>query len=193
MDIDRRFFDNLMSDRRLSLRQLAKKMGMTHSQLSLTFSGARRMQLDEAAKLAHIFNIPITKIATAAGVADAATAGKRCHVTGIMQGDGSVRKNDAIERTLVPDGLPDGVEAIQARTADSKLAWMDGFVFFYLKDGRPDSTIIGRFCLVDIQDHGLVMATVRRGYSDGCFSLSGPASAEDVKVRSASPILITRH
>ena len=46
MTVDRRFFENLLADRNMSLRQLATKMDMSHSQLSLTFSGARRMQLE---------------------------------------------------------------------------------------------------------------------------------------------------
>lgn len=46
--VNRRYFESLMADRRMSLRALAQKMVMGHSQLSLTFSGTRRPQLDEA-------------------------------------------------------------------------------------------------------------------------------------------------
>lgn len=47
--INRRFFDSLLADKKLSMRALAAQMGMNHSQLSLTFSGARKLQLEEAA------------------------------------------------------------------------------------------------------------------------------------------------
>lgn len=50
-EINRRYFEGLMADHRLSLRALAARMGMQHSQLSLTFSGARKLTLEEAAML----------------------------------------------------------------------------------------------------------------------------------------------
>ena len=38
-EVNRRYFESLMQDKDLSLRGLAKLMDMSHSQLSLTFSG----------------------------------------------------------------------------------------------------------------------------------------------------------
>lgn len=37
-DVNRRYFESLMQAKDLSLRALAKRMGMSHSQLSLAFA-----------------------------------------------------------------------------------------------------------------------------------------------------------
>lgn len=64
---DKRFFRRLMADRELSLRSLAARMDMGHSQLSLTMSGARRLQLAEAAQLAELLGISLQEVAEHAG------------------------------------------------------------------------------------------------------------------------------
>lgn len=76
--VDRKFFDELLASRNLSLRTLGPKMGRTHSQLSLILSGQRRMQLEEAVRLAEIFNVPLARIAEAAGYGRAPSQGDDC-------------------------------------------------------------------------------------------------------------------
>ena len=194
MPVDRRFFETLMASKKLSLRALASRMDMKHSQLSLMFSGQRRMQLDEATKLAEIFGVPLHKIAEAAGVADARSNGRRVSVIGAMQGDGTVDiyGGDVIERTTAPDGLPDGAVAVQAHTEGSPAAWMDGWVFFGSKSTEVEPDAIGRLCFAKIEDGPAVLATVRRGYRTGTFNLTGPYVAESVRLECASPVILTR-
>ncbi len=194
MTVDRRFFETLMANKKLSLRALASRMEMKHSQLSLTFSGQRRMQLDEATKLAEIFGVPLHRIAEAAGVADARSNGKRVDVLGAMTGSGSVELygDSVMERTIAPDGMPDNVIAVQAHTVDSPNSWMDGFVFFCVKPSQVEPDAIGRFCFAKIEDGPAVMATVRRGYRVGTFNLSGPYAKDSERLEWASPVLLTR-
>lgn len=195
MDVNRRFFEGLMADRQLSLRQLAAKMGMSHSQLSLTFSGSRRMQLGEACKLAEIFGVTLQQVAFNAGISGAASAGRRVSVIGALRGTGEVEpaEGHAIQRTLSPDGLPPKAEAIQARTADSPLAWMDGFVMFFDPETKSDGGSLGRFCYIELGDGRHVVATLRRGYQEGAYGLSGPFNSEGERIAWAAPILLTRH
>lgn len=192
--VDRRFFETLMASKKLSLRSLATRMEMSHSQLSLTFSDQRRMQLDEATKLAEIFGVPLHRIAEAAGVADARSNGKRVDVLGAMAGNGTVEiyGDGIIERTIAPDGMPDNIVAVQAHTADSPSSWMDGFVFFFVKPSQVEPDAIGRFCYAKIEDGPAVMATVRRGYRTGTFNLSGPFTKDSERLEWASPVLLTR-
>ncbi len=192
--VDRRFFETIMAGKKLSLRSLASRMELSHSQLSLTFSGQRRMQLDEATKLAEIFGVPLHRIAEAAGVADARSNGKRVDVLGAMTGNGIVELygEGIIERTIAPDGLPDNVVAVQAHTADSASSWMDGFVFFFVKPSQVEPDAIGRFCFAKIEDGPAVMATVRRGYRTGTFNLSGPYTKDSERLEWASPVIMTR-
>lgn len=194
MAVDRRFFETLMANKKLSLRALASRMEMKHSQLSLTFSDQRRMQLDEATKLAEIFGVPLHRIAEAAGVADARSNGKRVDVLGAMTGNGSIELygEGVLERTIAPDGLPDNVVAVQAHTADSPSSWMDGWVFFCLRPSQVEPDAIGRFCFAKIEDGPAVMATVRRGYRTGTFNLSGPYAKDSERLVWATPVILTR-
>lgn len=195
MNVNKRYFDGLMAERRMSLRGLAAKMGMTHSQLSLTFSGDRRMQLSEAAQISQIFGVPLEQVAANAGVTMAARLGRRTTVIGALRGDGTVTlsSGDAIERVAIPDGLSVAVDAIQARTADSRLAWMDGWLIFVRSgSGEPTAAMLGQFCYAHLKDGTAVLATIRRGYSQGKFALSGPYANEGAELVSASPVLLIR-
>lgn len=68
---DKRYFRLLMADRGFTLRGLAARMGMGHSQLSLTMSGIRRLQLPEAAQLAELLGVTLQDVAEHAGAYDA--------------------------------------------------------------------------------------------------------------------------
>ncbi len=195
MSMNRRFFDNLLADRRMSLRALAREMGMKHSQLSLTLSGARRLQLDEAVKLSDIFGVPLQVVAANAGAAAQFQEGARISVAGAMRGSGVVEPLPAgvVERVMVLPGFtyPD-MSAVQARTADTPLAWMDGMVFVC----RPMVSEIeglGRLCLLTL-DSGLeVVATPRRGYRPNTYNLAGPYAAENAVVKTGKVVHVTIH
>ncbi len=193
--VDRRYFESLMQAKNLSLRGLARRMQMSHSQLSLVFSGVRRLQLDEVAQLSSIFGEPLHRIVEAAGVAVRPVGTHRVSVVGAMQGDGTVapHPDGVIERTSTPDGMSEDSIAIQARTAGGPLDWMDGFVFFCPKPSGVDAAILGRFAYCQIKDGPAVMASVRRGYKDGTFNLRGTFNADSVKLISATPVLFTRN
>ena len=193
--VNRRYFDSLMQGKDLSLRGLAKRMGMSHSQLSLTFSGDRKMQLDEAAQLSSIFGEPLHRIVEAAGVVVQNFNTQRISVIGAMQGDGTVaiHEEGVIERTHAPEGLPEDSIAIQVRTSSSTLDWLDGTVFFCAHPNGVDSAILGRFSYCQIKDGPACMAAVRRGYKDGTFNLRGPYNADSVALTFATPVLFSRH
>lgn len=193
--VDRRFFESIMSAKKLSMRALAARMDKTHSQLSLVFSGQRRMQLDEAAQLAEILGVPLQRIAEAAGVGRARLGGKRIEVIGAMVAGGVVElyPPGVIERTVAPDsGLPDNTVAVQARTADTPLSWMDGWVAFCQRTDQVEPDAIGRFCLAKIEGGPAVLATVRRGYRENSYNLTGPYTKDSERLEWAAPILITR-
>lgn len=193
--MNRKFFENLMAEKKLSLRALAAKMGMSHTQLSLTFSGYRRLQLNEAAELARILGTSLEQVAIAAGVPINHKPATHTTVIGALRGNGTVTQNDgiAIERVAVPGSLPGPVNAIQARTADSPLAWMDGWLFFIsAKSEKPHAGLLGQFCYAKIKGGPAVLATVRRGYAEGEYALSGPYTCERARIESATPVLLVK-
>lgn len=192
--VNKPYFIDLMQGRRLSLRGLAQRMGMQHSQLSLTLSGQRKMQLDEAAQLSQIFGVPLAEIAINAGVTVRPTAGRRVSVIGFVGQEGVVTMNppDVIERTDAPGDLPDECAAIQCRTAETPLSWMDGWILFCRQEDRVNPLVMGRFSLAKIKDGPIVTATIKRGYRDGTCNLSGPYQRENVSLEWATPMLVGR-
>lgn len=195
MELNKRFFESLMAEKKLSLRGLAQRMGMNHYQLSLTFSGARRMTLDEAAKLSKMFGVPLHVIVENAGVSVKPIGGKRVNVIGSVQGDGTVElyEKGVIERTIAPDGIPEWAIAVQCRTSGSTLEWMDGAVLFSNETNGLEPAYMGRLCLCQIKGGPAVLALVKRGYKESTSNLSGPFQRESVTLEWATPILITRN
>lgn len=194
--VDRRFFETLLASKKLSLRSVAAKMDRTHSQLSLILSGQRRMQLDEAVRFAEIFNVPLSRIVDAAGVGSGRALGRRVEVIGAVRDGGIVEMHQpgVIERAVAPEGLPDNVVAVQARTHGTPSSWMDGFVYFSLRTEEVEPDAIGRFCLAKVENgpSQVVLATVSRGYREGTYNLTGPYSAENKRLIWAAPILLVR-
>lgn len=196
MAVDKRFFETLMAAKKMSMRGLAAKMDKTHSQLSLIFSGQRRLQLDEANQLAEILGVPLHRVAEAAGVGKVRSNGKRVDVIGAMTPTGVVELHPKgmIERTVSPDAsLPDQLAAVQARTADSQASWMDGWVFFFKKTAEVEPDAVGRFCIAKVQGGPTILSTIRRGYRENSFNLSGLYSKDSERLEWASPVLLTRH
>lgn len=195
MELNRRFFDSLMAEKKLSLRGLASKMGLGHSQLSLTFSGARKMTLDEAAKLSSIFSVPLHVIVENAGVTVKPLGGRRVNVIGAMRGDGTVEiyEKGVVERTTAPEDLPEDAVAIQSRTAGTALDWTDGWVLFCRQHNGFEPAYLGRVCLCKVKDGPAAVSMVKRGYRDGTLNLSGPYQRESVVLEWATPIIVTRN
>ena len=194
-DVNRRYFESLMQGKDLSLRALAKRMGMSHSQLSLAFSGDRKLQLDEAAQLSSIFGEPLHRIVENAGVAVRTFTNHRVSVIGAMVGDGTVAVHEegTIERTHAPEAMPDNGVAVQCRTSGSTWDWMDSWIFFFAKPDGVDSALLGRFAFCKIRDGPHVMASVRRGYQENSFNLRGTYNADSVRLETASAVLFTRN
>jgi len=192
--VNKQYFINLMQARKLSLRGLAKRMDMNHSQLSLTLSGQRRMQLDEAAKMSQIFGVPLHEIVTASGIESRPASGKRVSIIGYVSGDGSVQihKHDVMERTESVGTLPDDAVAIQFRTAASMLEWTDAWVAFFVPRETVAPECIGRFSICQMKDGTVAVATLKRGYQEGSYNLSGPFTRENVELVWASPLLVCR-
>lgn len=194
-EINRRYFDGLLADRRMSLRALAREMGTTHSPLSLALSGNRKFTTDEIAKISNIFGVPVGQVMENAGISVRPTSGRRVAVIGAGRGDGTVELYDqgVIERASAPEDLPDNAVAVQFRSAGTPLEFLDGAVMFFREPRDVDPAALGRLSFCRIKDGSAVVAGVRRGYKEGSYNLHGLYTAESVTLESAAPILITRH
>lgn len=190
--MNRAYFEALMAQHDLSMRGLAKRMGTTHAKLSLAFSGQRKINLKEATALSSIFSVPLQTIVDEAGMGVARASW--VNVAGGLGAEGDVTPTPEgqIERTHTAEMPWTDAIALQCRTADSPLAWMDGWVLFCREDQHQPATQIGRFCWVECEQGIQSVGTLRRGYRPETFSLSGPSSRVDLHLRWARPILHIR-
>lgn len=192
--MNKTYFLDLMAARRLSMRGLAQRMGMKHSQLSLTFSGDRKMQLEEAAQLSQMLGVPLHQVVTNAGVAVRPAVGRRVPVIGFIGQDGTATMHgpEVFERTEAPEDMPDDTAAVQCRTTGTPLDFCDGWVAFFRKSEGFDPEAIGRLSFVRIKDGPQGLGTIRRGYQPGTYNLTGIMSRQNVTLEQASPVIILR-
>jgi len=192
--VNGKFFLDALKDKDISMREMASKMGFNHhAQISRIFKGERRMQLDEAVKFSQILGLPFEAVIAHAGYPQAVRTGPRVRVVGALNGKGEVVKVTAMERAVAPSVVPNEAIAIQARCADTPLAWMDGWVFFCMPPSSTGNGSIGRFCYAKIKDGPAVLAAVRRGYMPSTYNLSGPYEQQNVVLDWAEPITFTRN
>lgn len=189
MSINTDWFKGLMADRRISQRELAKKLGIDHSALSLTFRGKRNMKMTEAAELARLFGVPVAEVMENAGVhADTRTVPFR----GWIDGHGELHLEPSNHRISSPQPMPLGSFAVQYRTNGTPLEHLDGWMCFVRtpQDGVPHECI-NKFCLTKLDEGVQMVGVVKRGYQRGRYNLvmSAAQQINDVVLEWAAPIL----
>nr|DAQ54369.1 MAG TPA: helix-turn-helix domain protein [Caudoviricetes sp.] len=192
MTINTKWFREKMADAGLSQRQLAKKLGLDQSAISLTFSGRRRMKFEEAADIARLLGLPVSDVLSNAGV-PIEEGRQTVPIMGFMDSTGEIHCNHETnaERVITPVAMPEGSAAIQCRTAKSPLEYMDGWMIF--KEKPTTTPPIGRFCIVKCKGSIRTIGTIRRGYKAGRFNITGPAiDVIDADLEWASPIVAIR-
>lgn len=194
--VNKRFFMDTMKDRQMSLREVAKRIDVWPAALSRALDGKRKMQIPEAVRLAQVLNIPLPEVLQNAGIQEAKTVGRRCNIIGHLTDAGVVEPlpDDVIERTPIPDSLPDEVVAVQAHTAGSQAAYSDGWITFFAEENNPIS-LIGQFVLAHLEDGTMRSGSLRRGYETGTFNLLGPnyGQLNNIRLRAARRAILTLH
>ena len=94
--IDKGWFFNTLIQRKRSLRGLARYMEIDPSAVSRMFSGERRMQMDEIAKIATFLGVGVAEVLTHAGVT--------LRPSDVWRGDGG--------RVMLPHAKVDALEPV---------------------------------------------------------------------------------
>ena len=196
MTVNKRYFSDLMKDRRLSLREVARRMEIWPAGLSRSLDGKRKMQMSEAVGLARILSVPLAEVLVNAGIDQAVTAGRRCSIIGHVL-EGAVVEPvpaDVIERVAIPDNLDDDVVAVQVHTSETPAAYADGWVVFLGPKNDPTDNL-GMYSLVSVEGDGWVMGTIRRGYTPGTFNvfMAMREQRKNVRVLWARRAIMTMH
>lgn len=196
MPVNKRYFHDLMKDRRLSLREVARRMEVWPAALSRSLDDKRKMQLPEAVSLARILSVPLAEVMLNAGIEEAKTVGRRCSIIGHVLEGAVVEPVPAgvIERIAIPDGVSDDVVAVQAHTSETPAAYADGWVTFLGPQTDP-ADCLGCYSLVNIEEDGWVLGTIRRGYYPGTWNVFLPMrdSRKNVRIVWARRAILTIH
>lgn len=192
--IDERWFKAQLAERELSIRQMARKMGLDHSALVLTFKGRRRMQFNEAAQIANLLGVGVSQVLEHAGLQ--MESPKQAAIVGYVDGEGEAHiRWENKQRTAAATEMPPNTIAVQFRTAMSTLEYLDGWVAFFAppKNG-VSADHVGRLCIVGLKNGATYIGHLRRGYKRGRYNLSGLGNVgmEDAEAAWSCPIIAMR-
>lgn len=196
MPIDSSWFRNRLTDRQMSQRGLARKLGLDAAAVSLMFRGKRRMQMHEAADVARLLGVPLDEVLAHAGI-KAPTGQHEMHEHTVplvywMDGQGEMHTVDPGERIEITAALPNDVAACQCRTAMSPIEHMDRWLLFFRAPTKSgvDPEAVGRYAVMRL--HGGVMTAghLRPGYKRGTYAVHGPINLMDATVEWATPVVL---
>lgn len=195
---DAHWFKGQLADKGMSQRELARRLKMQASAITLTFQGKRALQSDEAAALAGILGQPVDVVLGKAGVRL-----PRSVNDGYMQLTGYIDDKGELHRTRIggdgsrvaaPVGLPENAVAVRFHTAMSALDMWDGWIAFYVPSltVQPDS--FGRLSVVETKDGAKLVRVIRKGYDHGKFNLvlCGNPTTENAAIINSAPVLWLR-
>lgn len=188
MNIDAQWFKERLAERQMSQRQLAKKLGIDQSAISLTLAGKRRMQFKEAAEIARLIGSPVSEVLRHAGV-PVEEGQQTVPFTGFLDGTGEIHcfEPEGLDRIRTPHPMPEGSAVIQCRTSDSALSFMDGWLLF--RNPPNEVPVLDQFSVIRIKNGIRTAGIVRRGYRTGRWNITGPAfQATDVELEWSAPI-----
>lgn len=200
--IDKKWFLSRLEDQRLSVRGLARQLGVDASAVSRTLSGQRKMQMDEAKQIAHFLRVPVSDVMKHAGVSiDLDGLPTRVMLAAIIGEDGR------LERMKEPAPLPQSVIdkaqaaiskagngqviAAQIRASTGPLAIWDDAVVLFKPTESVDPAAIGTLAICRSRDTGLqCMVKLLRARKTGEATVQ-KASGEQTEVTldTASPII----
>lgn len=195
---NKRYFQGIIAERGKTQREVAAAMELDPSALSLIFSAQRKLQLDEAAELARLLDLPLTEVFKNAGIEPPKT--HAVALRGWIDAQGETHFFSERGGGLVdcPIELPEGAMAFQARTAMSKLEHWDGWLFFVpppvvagagSKEADAVSGAMNRLTIAKLMNGGAVLGYLKKGYTRGRYSLYlGDQVVQDAQLEWAVPV-----
>lgn len=183
--IDTDWFRLRMEIQKISQRKLAKAIGMDPGALSLTLRGMRKMQIDEANRIAQVLLVPTVEVIRAAGIEEL-SGEKTVPVVGYVDIDQTViiDEQNPVARVASPPDLPAGSMAVQFKPGYPGGFLPDALAFFQKPSGVSHDAI-QRFSIVKEKDGSIFCCFLRRGIRAGTY-VCGDRQAD---LDWASPIL----
>lgn len=195
--IDTDWFTAKLADRQMSQRQLAKRMGVDPSAVSLMFRGRREMRMTEAAEIANLLGVPVAEVLQHAGLEVDSASNRTCPIVGFIGGEGEVYSDWSREtdRAPCPPDAPKNTVALQYRTTMTRLELVDGWIVFTTPPQGLDPDAVNRLCVVKIRNGVTLVRHLRRGYKPRTYNLIDPfgaVSIDNADVEWATPVVEIR-
>ena len=195
---NKRYFQTVIAERGKTQREVAAAMDLDPSALSLIFSEQRKLQLDEAAELARLLDLPLTEVFKNAGIEPPKT--HAVALRGWIDAQAEVhffseRGGGTVD---CPVDMPEGAMAFQARTAMSKLEHWDGWLFFVpppvtgTRDVDVVASAMNRLSIARLVGGVTALGYLKKGYTRGRYSLYlGDQVIQDAQIEWAVPVKLT--
>lgn len=169
MPLNKEWFSSKLKALKISQRTLAKRIDIDPAAMSYTFSGKRRMTMDEARKIAAVLLVPVTEVMRQAGI-EVLDDVKKVPIAGYAS-QGSVvtlLPKGTHDMVIAPADVPAGSFAIQMRQVNSPF---DGWIMFVSGTQQEPADTLDKLCIAALKDGRLLKGIVRRGYKQGYFNL----------------------
>lgn len=200
--IDNEWFASRLKDQNMSLRSLAKNLGMDPSAVSRTLSGQRKMQMEEARQIANFLRVPVSDVMSHAGVSIAPNgAPNRIMLAAVITEDG------LLDRLLAPKTLPHAlierahaaiskagngrIIAAQIRASDGPLGLWDDAVVLFMPTEIVEPDAIGTLAIYrrrDTDKQGIARLLRARKTGEALIQNVDGGTAELI-LETAAPIL----
>jgi transcriptional regulator with XRE-family HTH domain len=198
-EIDGAWFHNQLEDRGQSLRSLARHLGKDASAVSRTFSGKRKMTMEEATEIGSFLGVTVTEVMRHAGIAQD-SEGPKILLSATIGEDGEVRPLS--EPQPLPQAVFDKAQlaigagrnrriiAAQVRASSGALSiWDDAVLFFAPTDGIEPGAI-GGLSICGLAGGKQILAKLDRARKTGEARVVSPAGkVEEAVLVSATPVL----
>lgn len=195
-NIDREWFFFQMKTRDVSLRALAKRLGISHSALSLALQGKRSLRVVEATAIADALGLSPHETIRRAGLG-VVPLERQVRVAGQV-GPGcklEIFTDKPATFLPAPNDVPEDSVALIVREPGGSMMHTDGWVLFSRPFGQPCLDCLGRLCVVKPRGGDPILAHVNRGLLREHFSLVTPGreySIDNADIEWAAPVLWIR-
>jgi len=174
----------------LSLEALGELAGTSRQQVQRLEKGTRGLSRSWAVRLAqHVNKSP-----------EFLMFGPRtAEVAGYVGGGAEVYPMDdhepgaGLEDVEIPPGVPENAVLVIVRGDSMYPRYFDGEYLFYVRSGQSPRDLLGRECVVKLEDGRTFVKVLRRGADDQTFNLeswnSNTATIEDAVVEWAAPVV----
>ncbi|MEY5100860.1 MAG: Serratia phage Parlo [Pseudomonadota bacterium] len=165
--VNTNWFKQQLAARNMSMRELARRMKLEASSVSLTLRGLRRMTPEEAQQISALLSVPVTEVLRQAGVPITEDV-HSVKLAGTIDCDGFVHDIAKPSKITVPSDVPADGFALQVRCPQGL---NDAWLVLCAGQSLQAESAVERLCVVHLGDGSRVLGILKRGYEPGTFNV----------------------